>query len=420
MSDIMKQADTLYKVGKFSQAESKYLALLKENNDNIEVLTRLGNIALLKNRPEQSIDLYMQARNETGWLSGKWPFSAQLDYRIGSAFYRMDNFRQAAHWYAKATGPLPVGPFKELSALHKHSAAMGDDTAYEISGPGEFAINFIATDPLPFVEVMINDQGPFSFFIDTGGAEIILATSLAKRMNIETVAEIASKGFAGGKKGKVGFGRFDKLQLGEIAVKNLPAHILDLAEISQGLKRPTHGVIGTRLLMQFYSTIDYVNSRLILRRINERNRGELNKLANQSKTIPFWLADSHYMLVTGRLNDLESSLFFVDTGLAGKGFNTSGTMLEKAGVEIDWSKASRGVGGGGEIEVVDVNIKRVSIGEGDNEVIKHDLSGTANREVPAILSGEFGFKVTGIISHSFFRDATLTFDFEKMQLLIEE
>lgn len=418
MSSLIKQADMLYQEGKFTAAKNSYLSALEEDNNNSEVLKKLATLILWENKPKEAVELYNRAYENSGWFSRRWPLSADLSYRMGSTYYRMNDFENAASWYERASGPVSAGPFKIMAAFARQMEAISKKPAYEFSGPEITSVKFVMTDPLPVVEVMVNGQGPYNFFIDTGGAELILTTDLVQELGVKIYSEFESSGFAGSKAATVGLGVIDQFQIGGMMIKNLPVHTLGFEGIEEVFDLPIHGTIGTRLFMQLYTTMDYVNGELILRRKNETTRKEIDRIANNAKLIPMWLIDMHQIMASGRLNNLEPNLFFVDTGLANAGFLASTEQFEKAGVEVDWSKSAVATGGGGELEETTVTIGRVSLGKGDNEVVKRNLGGKSHKNIVGVLRGELGFHVGGIISHTFFRDTALTFDFERMQLLI--
>ena len=124
------------------------------------------------------------------------------------------------------------------------------------------------------------------------------------------------------------------------------------------------------------------------------------------------------MVAWGAVNDLAPALFFVDTGLAGKGFTAPEAVMQEAGIPIDWNQAQEGVGGGGAVQVVDVIVDRLSLGSGENEIIEYNLAGSAFEQPPSILGDTLGFYIGGLISHQFFRDYSLTLDFTGMRLVL--
>jgi hypothetical protein len=182
------------------------------------------------------------------------------------------------------------------------------------------------------------------------------------------------------------------------------------------------GFICTRLLMHFLSTIDYSNESLIFRRKTLANLQKLETEAEAQgvKEIPFWLIQTHYMVAWGTANGKGPMLFFVDTGLGGKGFTAPEPILQEAGITLDWTKAQEGIGGFGKDEVLDIVIDQLTLGTESDKVVERKVPGVVTKKPPSILGHQLGFQIGGLISHQFFRNYALTFDFVGMRLFLEE
>jgi hypothetical protein len=268
--------------------------------------------------------------------------------------------------------------------------------------------------------VSVNGAEHENFIIDTGGMEVIVDDDLAQQSGTQIAGSFTGS-YAGGRKAETFLGRIDSLALGGLVVRNVPIHVLDTDPFSTlfpGLA--IKGVIGTRLLMHFLATVDYPDGALLLETPTGSGLQRLDSLvaSGDAKAIPFWLAGTHYILAQGTVNDLEPMLFLVDTGLAGSGFKAPLPVLERAGILVDWTKAQKGVGGGGVVESVPIVVDRLTLGFGENEVVRTQVPGRASETPPSILGDRLGFTVGGLISHAFFRDFAVTFDFARMRLVI--
>lgn len=414
-------ADVIYREGKFTEAEAAYLKAKELAPENAIVLERLGTIALWNNHPEEAERYFEEALRHTPWYENFWPFNAQLKYRLAMTYYRQDRFAKAAQLIREAAGPIAIGPFRELKALGQQADLFADETPYVIEGPEQSRIDFVVTDPLPVIEVSVNDSQPLYFIIDTGGAEVILDKELAEEVGAE-MAGAFSGTYAGQKEAETGLGKIDSIKIGEFVVRNVPIHTLDTGPISplfSGLE--IRGIIGTRLLMHFLSIIDYADTALILRRATPTNLQSLEAqvAADGAKVIPFWLIEMHYIVAWGTVNSLDPMLFFVDTGLAGAGFTAPEPVLQEAGITVDWTKAQESVGGGGTTREVDIVINRLTLGTGVNEVIGNNIQGRAIENSVPILGDQLGFHIGGLISHQFFRNYALTLDFTGMRLIVQ-
>ena len=65
-----------------------------------------------------------------------------------------------------------------------------------------------------------------------------------------------------------------------------------------------------------------------------------------------------------------------------------------------------------------VVVERLTLGEGEHAITRHDVPGIVQRRAPSILAGRLGFEVGGLISHAFFRPYALTLDFARMELVV--
>jgi hypothetical protein len=226
-----------------------------------------------------------------------------------------------------------------------------------------------------------------------------------------------------GPKGPIGLGRVDSIAIGAFVVRNVPVHTMDtepFAVVFSGLN--VKGVIGTRLLMHFPATIDYVDGSLLLQRItpvNTRNP-EAHVEAECVKVIPMWLIQTHFIVAWGRANGKEPTLFFVDTGLTGKAFAASGSTLQETGISVDWTNAEEGVGGFGKAKEVDIVLEQLALGTESDEVVEHTVPGVPLQKPPSVLGDRLGFRIGGLVSHQFFRTYSLTLDFTEMGLLLKE
>jgi len=418
MSTHLRKANELYRKGNFTQAKQCYEQALSLQPQNAKVLEMLGTLALWENNIEQAIVYLQQSDNQASWWQRRWPFYSQLCSRIAMAYYRKDDYINAALWYAKASGPWPIGPFRTLKVLQRQLAAFRNEQPYVLHGQEETHIPFIMLDPLPVVEVYVTGKGPYNFFIDTGGAEVILQTQLADELGVETYGEIIGD-FAGGKKAPMALGKLESLKAGDMLIKNIPAHVHPLTGAEEIFHHPIHGVIGTSLLRHFYTSIDYANRELVLRQLSEHSAGWMETVAQSNISVPFWLIEMHMMMARGNINDLDSSLFFVDTGLGNRGFLASQSLIDLTGFTLDWSKVEASPGGGGEVRSVNFSIDKITLGEGVNRFSKENVTASQHQGELAIFKGVLGFDVEGLISHDFFKQTCLTMDFQKMRLIIQ-
>jgi len=396
----LEYADSLFKAGEFARAEDIYIKLLSEEPDSFQVLARLGYVALLANRLDAA----------QGWLTKAIelkPEEPSLKSLLAEVFYRRDNFQQAA--------PLLHAIGSE--AIAEKLESFRDVTPYKIEGTAEVTnLEFVVTDPLPVVRVQVNNSEPVNFFIDTGGAEVIVDTEFAKEIGVVQFGS-ATGTFAGGKQAGFQHGRADSLTLGNFTIKNLPIHINDVRRFSEPVfgGRQVDGIIGTVLLYHFLATINYPEGQLTLRRKTEQNLKQVEQEAMEQgwAVVPFWMAGDHYMVARGTVNNSQPMLFFVDTGLAGGGFTCPESTLKKVGIKLQENLAGEGIGGGGRVKVTPFVVDKLTLGDAEEDNIR----GLYTNGFP--LENRLGFHIGGLISHGFFRDYALTLDFVGMRYFLK-
>jgi hypothetical protein len=363
--------DDLFAQGRFDEATKLYEDAVKADPASGPVLARLARARLYQGRESEALDLARKALE----LAPGNPIAMATQ---GMAQARLRNF--GADFY-QIENPASTG-----------------------SAP------FVITDPLPVVHVTIGGREA-TFLIDTGGPDIMVRRPLAEALELP-ISEGGVGVFAGGRQARVDRTVVPEMEIGGIHIRNVPAGINPAAD---GLNLPgvkLDGVIGTGLLMHFLSTIDYCDGKLTLAPRNASAAFEDRVAKSGANVVPFWLVADHFMFARGKMNQLDG-VFYIDTGLAGGGLVASKATLDAAGVTIDESKTMTGQGGGGAVQFVPF---RASATLGN--LTRDDLPGVYMPGGSDPLAA-LPFRSTGIISHSFFRQSRLTFDFEAMKLVTE-
>jgi len=312
----------------------------------------------------------------------------------------------------KALELAPANPVATavLRVADGRQKAFGPDL-YQIAAPAEaVSIPFVITDPLPVVRVTIGGR-EVNFLIDTGAPDIMVKRPIAEALGL-TITAAGEGVFAGGRRAPVERALVPELQIGTIRVKNVPAVISPAAG---GLRLPNveiDGIIGTGLLMHFLSTLDYCHGALVLGARGSSAAFEARAAASGANVVPMWLVGDHFIFARARLNQASEGIFHIDTGLAGGGLIASREALDAAGVAIDESKAFMGIGGGGPVRAIPFRA-----GATLGKLTRSDVPGSYSPEGdPAAI---FPFRTGGVLSHAFFRQSRLSFDFTAMRLVTE-
>jgi hypothetical protein len=380
------------RANRFTEAEAAFAGEAASRPRDPRPLLALGHLALMGNDLPRAEQLLSQAVAR----DRKCHQASEL---LAEVSYRRDDFATAAT-HQRAAGNDPIAAKLDSFAGRR---------PYVIEGPDSTRAPFVRTDPLPIVMVRLNGGAEVPFFLDTGGAEVILDASFARASGVPLFGSQTAF-FGGGKAAGLGHGAVDSLTIGDTTVRNLPVNVLDLAPMGPMLEAPgLAGCIGTCLLYRFLATIDYPGEALVLRR-----KAPLSKPVDAAIDVPFLLADDHFMLAVGRLNDGSPTTFFVDSGLAGGAFACPASTLKEAGVTRGSGPIVEGHGGGGAMKVWPFDVASLSL----DDARLQGLQGIAGA-FPPQLEWAFGFRIGGLISHGFLRSYAVTFDFERMAIRLE-
>ena len=390
-------SDQLFRGGWFPQADAGYVRILAGAPDDLHALERHAYIAMLSNRLTDAQVLLTSVLNLQ-------PGDTEALPRLADTLYRLDDLAGAAPLFQQFGQDARAAMLASFSGL----------TPFVISGPDTTQVPFLQTDPLPILEVSINGSEPVPFHLDTGADVVSVNPDLASRVGIPLFGTSEAM-FAGGAQAAIQQGRIDSLVIGDIELQNLPAAVAGggiALRTTSG--RVSQGILGTGIFRHFLSTIDYVNGVLILRQPTTDQRQQFELQANTSGTItlPFWMAGDHYMVAHGTVNGYGPILFLIDTG-GTTGFVAPDATISAAGIQLDESQARTGTGGGGTFRVVPFTVDELTLGQ----AVEFDVPGGAGGFPPA-LESQFGFRIGGTISHDFFRQYALTFDFEGMRLFL--
>ncbi len=403
-------ADALFKAGKFAEAGAIDARLAAKDASDYRAVLQLGRIALMSN------DLAAAH----GWLSkaiALRPAEADPKVMLAETYYRADDFVHAAaalKGVDVATNALLIHDYPTLNVAKLES--FKGQTPYEVIGAGDTTtVTLIKTEPLPLLRVRINGGEPVTFFIDTGGSEVVLDSAFAKELGAPHLGDVTGT-FSGGQQAKVGQSRIDSLALGGWTIRNLPVATLPLRQLSEdfGVKQ-IDGIIGTTFFYHFLATLDYPRSQLVLRRKTSRARDQLMAMNTGAPPIavPIWIAGDHFMVGWGQVETLPPNLLFVDTGLMGGGVKLAESVIKAAGITLDESKAAPGAGGGGTLKVIPYEVSRVSFGDLAEENVRGLFDG------PFPWEDTYGFYLAGMVGHDFFKPHAVTFDYQDMKIFIQ-
>ncbi len=393
-ADQLSEADRLFRSAEFAEARNCYLAALHEDAGNVEGYLRLGEIALLHNQVPEAERWLLRASAMVG-------AGTRVNDLLAEVYYRLRAFEHSARH-------LRIAGLDVTARKLEHFAA---DAPYLVEGPKKTRIRFVSTDPLPVVGVRVNDGAEVNFLIDTGAPEVILDPELARDLGVTEFGSVSGR-FAGDQRAEVIQAVVESIAIGEMRVRHIPVHLLSTRRFS-GLFGGTRidGILGTRFLYQFISTIDYPKGELTLRLASLSAPGDPEPDGG-ALSVPLLLAGDHYLLARGLVNGYPM-LLFVDTGIAGLGFAAPTSTLDDARVAVQPEQRIVAVGGGGALSATAFSVGTLALGD----AVGRNVRGVAG-VFPPSLEHKFGFRIGGMISHAFFRPYALTFDFSRMRLYL--
>jgi len=381
-------AETLLRAGRFAEAEHAFRQRAEARPRDARPLVALGHLALMRDDLPKAEAHLKQALT----LARKHKGAQAL---LAEAHYRRDDFGAAAKLY-EAVGRRPVAEKLRSFAGRR---------PYTLEGAATARLPFVRREPLPVVKARVNGADEAHFLVDTGGGELILDASFAQKICATRFGSERGS-FGGGTQAAFAHGAVDSVALGDLTVRRVPVHIMDLQPMGAAVGEPgLAGIIGTVLFYRLRVTIDYPGENLVLR------RRDAPADANEARGIevPFGMADDHYMVAEGTFNDGSPLLFLVDTGLGGAAFTCPPSTLRAVGIDLRSAPRGEGSVPGGVIGVQSFDVATLTLGAARRE----HLRGIAGAFPPQIEWG-FGFRIGGLISHQFFLPYAVTFDFATM------
>ncbi len=398
-------AKVTYQLGDFREAKELLMPLYNEQFRSPKVSLLMGRLEYLFANYEKSEEILFSLINE--YSDRQDIMETALEFLL-LTYYQTNNYTQLAD----LVDSNDIGG--NFAGYGPWAKSFGEEAPYQIewNGQTETSTPFYVVDPLPVLMVEVNGEEAV-VILDTGGDAFLLDKAVGDRLDIKAVSSFIG-GFAGGLEAEVGLAKADSIKIGDVTIKNAPIHLLDFTDI---LPEPVVGILGTRVLKQFLSTLDYKNSQLILRKKTVYDEQTLKDMLNaESLTeVPFVLSSTHYIMAKGSLNNKKNLTWFVDSGLGSEEKacmeSTIQTLLY-AGIPVPVPDTS-GVGGGGEIKTAIFPADEVGLGTLKQANVKGEYGGMTPEAY-----WEHGFIMDGIISHRFFRQYdSWTIDFSRMQLI---
>lgn len=221
------------------------------------------------------------------------------------------------------------------------------DAADSIVIPVNVANNHI------FIQVNVNGQGPFTFLLDSGAGKMVLAKSLAERLNISASGPIAMRGIGGF--GSVTIGSVDSLNLGKLGLYINRTMITDLSKFQTFDAGELDGILGYDFFVRFPMTLDFVEETMTLYNPGRKYRPVFENTVESE--LYFQIP-----LITAELNGRASKMLFdlgAQTGLLLFGRSLIDETLRDDLVSDSLRMSIMGVGGISSVNVSSLDSIRI-------------------------------------------------------------
>jgi hypothetical protein len=196
-----------------------------------------------------------------------------------------------------------------------------------------------------YVSVLIDDEGPFPFEVDTGG-HLILTPETAAKIHLVPVGNINNTG-AGPNVEYSGLVRTREIRIGNAVIRNQIANVLAISKIGndRGTRAPRAGILGLELFERFAVQLDRIAKTLTLTPL------EKFQAVTGARAIPIRFTDDSPEAV-GTFNGISGD-FMLDTGNAAPAI-IYGYWAQEHGLSATLSQGVQwsGVGVGGEFPVL--------------------------------------------------------------------
>ena len=391
-------AKLAYEVGHFEDAFELLEPLLAGEPD-IDTMLLASRIEYLRGHYDRAEELLLAVLDRE-------PGNVAAMSKLVFIYYQTNRYEKSRDIPADGLGGRKIPHLDMMQAF--------DEAPYRVEWHegSETVVPFLVTDPLPVITVEVNGR-EVTALIDTGGDSFILDPGIAGELGIEIVASMMGM-FAGGMEAEVGLARAATLSLGGVTLHSVPIAVLPTGGMEIG-GHTLDGIVGTGVLKQFLSTLDYPNDRLVLRDPAGARAFYAATSGKIVDTVPFYLQSTHFLLAPGSLNGVGGMLFHVDSGLAGTAaFTAPELTLHYVGTPVPEVEVHEGNigGGGGGFATGTFEIAELGLGK----LTQTDLVGGYGGLPPQSYM-MLGFIEDGLISHNFLRQYAWTLDFERMEMV---
>lgn len=395
---------TLLNAGNFRDAELALNNSLNLNRREALAWSGLGFLDFYENRIFGGLD----AMRTAVYLQSDEP---DFLFALGQISARAEKYKESAQAYRNF---LRVSPRTDterrerIEGLIEFMDYLGNrPSLYDISGSNQTKVSFNLIKDRPVIELRINKYDkPLKFVLDTGSGMSVISKQTAEKLGLSPVASGGkAKGFGGDGKFEIVYGFLNRVEIGDVGIKNVPVYIRPFHSINEGID----GYIGLSLISKFLTTIDYGNTSFSLLR-KESSRDEIRD--SDGLVLPLRLTSGGFLSGEVEIEGIKPRLnFIVDTGASLSVISESVAGLDEMS-RFQVNEKIRVVGSAGETGEMPVFIlPRVTFGTESRRsvvAIALDLN---------VINESSGFEQMGILGGNFLKNYRLTFDFQNSKVL---
>ena len=389
-------AEGFWASGLFDEAEEVFRDVLAESPSSPG-----GHYGMAKSLSSRSH--YEEALTEIQAALAADPEPPEYQFTLAAIYQNLKRYDEAADALDRFADGLGGDRLRENGGLAQGQArflrSFGDRVPFEMPDNGEVihTLPFRVIDDKVIVRASINGGDPIDMVVDSGAEQMVMTPPTARDAGIESVSTTISAGV-----GDVGFrylelGRVDSLRIGTFEVHNLPVLIKNPSLTGLPGERVRNSI--SPLVLGLSARIDYRNNHLIL-----------------AKTLPLEPADielpmrvSRLAVVRGMINGEQPKSFVVDTG----GEVISISLATARGLEASpFRHIPLNVYGTSGWDPQAYLLPGVNLAF--NQITYDNFSVVVlNLHRPSAL---LGFRIGGIIGHSFLSNYVVSLDLERSLL----
>ncbi|WP_155884998.1 tetratricopeptide repeat protein [Actinomadura flavalba] len=392
-----RDADALFKAGKFGRAARAYEAILRKDPADLRAARQRGYIGLLGNR-------FPEAEKYLTTALGLAPDDKETNALLADCYLRQDKLALSVpRW--RAAG--------EASYAAWFGAVRG--APYRVHGDVG-RVPFTQLDPFPLVMASVNGGPPKRFTFYTGAPNLGVSASLAREAGLRPVYQEKTE-FEGTVIWAY-YGVLDSFTLGGIELRNVPVG-WSATESGADVGTDSDGMIGTWVFYHLLTTFDYAGRSLILRRpaSEAARRARADAARTGGRPLPIWLSRDHDVTSVGSIAGSGPRVMGVNFGGVGEiAAGMPGEVAERLRVRTDRDRPIETFAHSHPTTTYPCYPGEIRLGDAVARSVYCETDPTMPVNVPWPYGP--GFDAIGHFAHAFWKPYNITLDFTTMRLHI--